>query len=118
MPNSIIAAGAVVLFAGSTFTVAAGLTLGFSWGAFGAALILGTVSRALAGKPKQASFSNASQGVLSSVRQPVSEWQVIYGRRRVSGVITFVELTDYPDQPNQFLHMVITFAGHPCADVR
>lgn len=103
-----IIAGAV---AGSAFSIAAGLTLGFSWGAFGAALVLGGVARALAPKPKAASFGDSSVGGMQTVRQPVAPWQIIYGKRRVSGVITYVELTH---EDNHVLHMVVTFAGHPC----
>lgn len=77
-------------------------------------------------------------GRLQTVRQPIAHWQVIYGRRRVPGVVTFVEVTSAtvtntmptPSgllgraidqvaaasvvQDNAHLHLVITWAGHAC----
>lgn len=46
-----------------------------------------------------------------TVKQPISAWQIIYGRVRVGGVITFGEVQ------GDFLHMVITFAGHECEEI-
>jgi hypothetical protein len=142
MPAFVTGALIAGALAGTTFSIAAGLTLGFSWAAFGAALVLGAVSKAFAPKPKQAEFG--AQGSLQTIRQPVAARQVIYGRRRVSGTITFLQVTaghgtvrELPDiaitdgngetigwtdggqtvEPgpaNAHLHMVITWAGHPC----
>ncbi|MGH9552311.1 MAG: hypothetical protein ACRD3W_23190, partial [Terriglobales bacterium] len=44
-----------------------------------------------------------------SVRQPISYRRVIYGKVRVAGVITFMQLAG---TNNEYLHMVLTLAGH------
>jgi hypothetical protein len=126
MPAFVTGAVVAGVFAGTTFTVAAGLTIGFSWGAFGAALVMGAISRAMMPKPKAPGIERAGQ--LVTVRQPIAPWQVIYGEARVGGVITFLELGDYTRPPEQIggqpeveenavLHLVVTFACHPCEEI-
>lgn len=39
---------------------------------------------------------------------PTAEWQIIYGRHRVGGVITYISAST----DNQYLHLVVTAAAH------
>lgn len=79
------------------------------------------IQRALAPKPKTASFDAGasaaglnSQNRTVSVRQPIAPRQQVYGQVRVGGIITWVQI-DPTDKTR--LHMVITFAGHICAEI-
>lgn len=103
--------------AGSTFTIAAGLTLGFSWGAFASSLVLGGLSKAFTKKPSAPSSAITAQGQLITAREPIAPWQVIIGERRVGGTITFMEVTSVGQGVNNFLHMVITLAGHVSEEI-
>lgn len=44
----------------------------------------------------------------ATIRSEVGEYQIIYGRARVAGVITFAHI----GANNEHLHLVVTFAGH------
>lgn len=89
-------------------TIAAGtLVVGFSMAAFGTALVLGGLSAALAKKNPVTSAGAASNRLITT-REAVAPWQVVYGRRKVGGKITFIQSVDF----NLHLHMVITWAGH------
>lgn len=44
-----------------------------------------------------------------TIRQPIEPWQIIYGKQRVRGTLTFFERAG---TNKEFIHMVITFAGH------
>ena len=44
-----------------------------------------------------------------SIRAPVAPREIVYGRSRKGGIITFIHLTG---DNNQFLHLVIALAGH------
>lgn len=115
MPTSVIAAGATGLIAGSTLTVAGGLTLGFSMSAFAGSLVLGAASRALSKPPAQAGGgigSVQSQARNLSVKQAIPPRQVIAGTARVGGAITFMHVYQ-----GIILNMVITLAGHQCSEI-
>jgi hypothetical protein len=137
MPTIIVAAAIAGGIAGTVgATVIAGtLVIGFSVAAFATTLVIGGLSMALAKDPQSQSGATASaQGRLITLRQPISFWQIIYGRRRVPGVLTFMEVTNgeiitlTPTlngfekvidnfnlvQTNRYLQLVITWAGHPC----
>lgn len=79
-------------------------------------VIGGVVSSALASKPEQPQQTAdpvlQSEGRLVNVRQPTAPWQVIYGRARVGGVITYIEATPGDTFDNGLLNLVITLAGH------
>ncbi len=142
MPTSIAVAAVVAGISGTVAaSIAAGtLVFGFSMAAFGTSLVLGGLSMALAKSKSQPGASGGVLGRLVTLRQPISYWQIIYGRRRVPGVITFMETT--PDvrtietpvydetgnitgtttttqvaAENQFLQLVVTWAGHPCQEI-
>jgi hypothetical protein len=77
---------------------------------FGSNLILVGLLRSLK-KPSTgaAVVSNST----FSVRQPASPWQIVFGQRRVGGIMSFVFLaTD-----KKYLHMVVTLAGHVSEEI-
>ena len=60
--------------------------------------------------PKMPSFSDSSLTDRSQmVRNPISARRMVYGRCRVSGTIVYLSTTG---DKNQFLHIVVTLAGH------
>lgn len=60
--------------------------------------------------PKMPSFSDSSMTDRSQmVRSPISARTIVYGRCRVSGTIVYLSTTG---DKNQFLHIVVTLAGH------
>ena len=108
----VVAAG-VVSAVGSA---AAGLTIfGLSaatLGGFAAAFALGAglsmVSRALMPKP---SVGQQLSGLDFTVREPDANRKIIYGRTRVGGAVVFIDTTD-GEEDNEYIHMVLAFAGH------
>ena len=60
--------------------------------------------------PKMPSFSDSSLSDRSQlVRNPISARTIVYGKTRVSGTIVYLSTTG---DKNQFLHIVLTLAGH------
>jgi hypothetical protein len=60
--------------------------------------------------PKMPSFSDSSMTDRSQmVRNPISARSMVYGKCRVSGTIVYLSTTG---DKNQFLHIVVTLAGH------
>ena len=60
--------------------------------------------------PKMPSFSDSSLSDRSQlVRNPISARSIVYGKTRVSGTIVYLSTTG---DKNQFLHIVLTLAGH------
>ncbi|KKN05809.1 hypothetical protein LCGC14_1083630 [marine sediment metagenome] len=108
MPFIAIALGAGLITAGvvspflASFITLAGLK-------FGIALVLGGVSSILQRGASRLSFSQQAQGVLLNFKQADPAWPVLYGRRRVGGVISYTEKTG---ATNQFLHTIWTLVGH------
>jgi len=90
--------------AGGFFAALAGSGLMFF--AVGAGMSM--VSRALMPKP---SLGQQMAGLEFSVREPDATRKMIYGRTRVGGSIVFIDTTD-GDEDNEYIHMVIAFAGH------
>ena len=62
MPQAVIPAVLAGVTAGSTFTFAAGLTIGFSTTAFVTSLVLSAASQALAPKPKIPNIGGGGNG--------------------------------------------------------
>ena len=79
---------------------------GLMYFAVGAGLSM--VSRALMPKP---SMGQQMVGLDFTVREPDATRKIIYGRTRVGGAIVFIDTTD-GDEDNEYIHMVIAFAGH------
>jgi hypothetical protein len=111
-----MAFAAVAGLASAVGSAAAGLTIfGLSattLGGFAAAFALGAglsmVSRALMPKP---SVGQQLTGMDFTVREPDATRKIIYGRTRVGGAIVFIDTTD-GDEDNEYIHMVLAFAGH------
>lgn len=109
IPVAVAALAGGVTISGS---LAAGLTIGFS---FGQALFAGglaLVGSLLQPKPKEpatSAFTAEARGRLHLVRSPVSARRVIYGETKVSGTLVFATSTG---ERNEFLHLVVAVAGH------
>lgn len=103
-----LAIGAIAsgIGAGTTFSIAAGFSFGFSFTAAAISFALGGLQSLLAPKPKSnlqgATIKQA--GVTQNVRQAISTRRTIYGEARVGGAITFLETTSN----DKFLHMILT----------
>jgi fibronectin type 3 domain-containing protein len=60
--------------------------------------------------PKMPSFADSSLSDRSQLtRNPISARTIVYGKSRVSGTIVYLSTTG---DKNQFLHIVLTLAGH------
>lgn len=71
------------------------------------------VSKLLA--PKPPSFSDASLSQRSQmVRSPISARNMVYGRCRVSGTVVYMSTTG---TKNEWLHIVVTLAGHEIEEI-
>jgi len=55
-----------------------------------------------------------AQGVTTMVREPTASHKLIYGTRRASGPILYIESTG---QDGKYLHLVIVLAAHECSDI-
>jgi|GEM_PF-6521058 len=76
----------------------------------GLTTVLSGVGRLLQKRPNLAQLISDSANRAVTVRQPISSWRVIYGSLgQVGGIITFMHVEG---TSNEFLHLVITLAGH------
>ena len=98
--------GAAIGAAAASGFFAALASSGLMYFAVGAGLSM--VSRALMPKP---SMGQQMVGLDFTVREPDATRKIIYGRTRVGGAIVFIDTTD-GDEDNEYIHMVIAFAGH------
>lgn len=111
-----MAIAAIAGIASAAGAAAAGLTIfGLSattLGGFAAAFALGAglsmVSRALMPKP---SIGQQLTGLDFTVREPDATRKIIYGKTKVGGAVVFIDTTD-GDEDNEYIHMVLAFAGH------
>jgi len=113
MPQVIVPALVAGVTAGSTFTLAAGLTLGFSTSAFVSSLVLSAAASALAPKPKLPNIGGGGNGGVDqsktvTARQSNATRKLVYGEARIGGTFTFIESTD----SDKYLHIVIVMAAH------
>lgn len=76
------------------------------------ALAVNAISRAIAKKPSLPSLR--AQGVEVNVRDPAAPRQIIYGQRRVSGVLYPVGTSG---TNNEYLHLLLLVAGHECEEL-
>lgn len=66
--------------------------------------------------PKPPSFSDASLSQRSQmVRSPISARNLVYGRCRVSGTVVYMSTTG---SKNEYLHIVVTLAGHEIEEIQ
>lgn len=95
---------AVTAVAGAISGVLAAGGIGAALVRLGGTLLLSYASQALMPKPKV-----ALQARTVTVREPVVPRDMVYGRARKGGVITFLHASGPKDQ---FLHLVIVLAAH------
>lgn len=95
---------AVTAIAGAISGVLAAGGIGAALVRLGGTLLLSYASQALMPKPKV-----ALQARTVTVREPVVPRDMVYGRARKGGVITFLHSSGAKDQ---FLHLVIVLAAH------
>lgn len=82
--------------------------------ALASSFVLGAISKALTGKPKQSgSALGTFRDRTQAVRQPITVRRVIYGKVRVSGPYTFLHSTN----SNQYLNLLLTLSGHPIESI-
>lgn len=112
MPTSIIAMAVGAAVSGA---VATSIGAGFA-SALAGGLASMAFNAAFASPPDQLNQQPLTQELrdnLVTVRQPISNWQYIYGRTRVSGALTFAH-----ESADQNFHLVITYAGHVCDEIQ
>ena len=113
-PRGPVAAAVGTFLFGATSVAIAGTAL--TWGTIGGFLITTAVASwavsALMPKPQGAS---GREGILTNRREPVGNFDIVYGKVRKGGVITFMESTG---SENKYLHFIITLAGHEVEAVR
>ena len=81
----------------------------------GTSIIGGLVGQKLAPKIDPPNFGTALEsGVTVTAKAPTAPYRVIYGSSRVGGTIVYAETTS---STNEFLHMIIVFAGHEIEDI-
>jgi hypothetical protein len=74
------------------------------------AVIGGSMAASKLLAPKMPSFADSSLSDRSQmVRSPISARTIVYGKSRVSGTVVYLSTTG---DKNQFLHIVVTLAGH------
>lgn len=121
MPTSVAAAiaGAVVsdyvagyVVAEFAFSAMAGKIAGALVGGLASSTIGAAFSDSPDAGPSERGFSQELRANLVTVRQPISYWQYIYGRSRVSGALTFAH-----EAADKRLHIIVTFAGHVSEEI-
>jgi hypothetical protein len=95
-----MAANITVAAIGS-FLVKTAISIGFQ-------MIIGALSKKPTA-PSAASFGATAADRTVTVRQPTSDWPIIYGTVRTGGVLTFISASG---SSNEFINLVITLAGH------
>jgi hypothetical protein len=95
--------GAAVVGTVGTFLITAGAYIGVS-------LVTSWAVAALTPKPSL----GGQQGTLVNSREAAAPQEYIYGTTRKGGTITYLEATG---ADNQYLHMIITLAGHEVASI-
>ncbi len=87
----------------------------------GASLALSAVSSILLSPKKSNTSISNFEGRNQSVRQPISARRIIYGEVRVSGIITFLHVTNEYHPFWQFnfsyLHILLTLSGHEVEEI-
>jgi len=103
---AIIAIGAVF---GVGVTVATATTILVSLIMMGASLALGAISKLFTKDSASSSLLSQAANRTVTSRQAVAPRRVCYGQNRLGGILTFLHTTG---ANSQFLHLVITLAGH------
>jgi hypothetical protein len=105
----IIFVGSIIMDAGATYVVANVIATAVAYAAVIAVNM--AVSRLLAPKmPAMGDLNN--RGIMT--RSPTSARQIIYGQTKVSGTVVFLATSG---AKNEYLHMVVTLAGHEVQEI-
>jgi hypothetical protein len=112
MPVVVAGAAISAIAAGSTFTLAAGLTLGFSMTAFAGSLVLGGLSYALSPKQKKQKATVPSSTI--AVRETDLSRQFVYGMARITRCYAHMSTTD----SNGRLHAILIICDGPIRSMR
>jgi len=104
----VVAAAQAVVAAISAVNVVASTAVAF----LAKTAALYAVSRAIAKKPSIPSLR--AQGIEVNVRDPAAPRQIIYGQRRVSGIMYPVGVSG---TNNEYLHLLVLLAGHECEEL-
>lgn len=98
-----IGAGLIAL---DIFAPVLGITLTAAWAATlaatGASLVIGGIGTLL---------TKQQVGLGANVRNPISPWNVVYGRAKIGGTVVYIEETGESDK---YLHLVYVLACHSC----
>lgn len=106
MPKAVIVAVAAY-YAGAAIAGALGLgASGFGAAIFGVLIAYGLATM-LAPSYKQ-SMGTGQQGTLVTRREAIGTWRIVYGRTRLGGNLTYMEMSE----DNHYLHMIITLSGN------
>ena len=60
------------------------------------------------------SLSGQNQGITTNIREPAAPQEIVYGKVRKGGVVTYLETTG---NKNKYLHLIIAVAGHECEEL-
>ncbi len=81
----------------------------------GSQLVLGAVNKKLAPDIDIPELgTNLQQGTMVTAKSGVAPQRIIYGKTRVGGTMVYAEATG---STNEFLHIIITVAGHEINDI-
>ena len=61
---------------------------------------------------KRREINRYLKGKEEATTDPANPWQIIYGSIQAGGTITFIHTSGPADQPNLYLHLIITLAAH------
>lgn len=112
-------AAAATAISGTTVTVATVSTvLTYASIALAAGSVVYSMQQSAEMQKKAKAAAKANQGMTLTSRDPAAQRRVIYGQMRVGGTIVFMDTEDAPGGPtNEYLHMVITLAGHEVQEI-
>ena len=83
--------------------------------AVGSSLVMGAIGKALAPKVDPPNFGTSlQQGVTVTSKSPTQPYRIMYGTTRVGGTLVYGQTTS---DTNEFLHLVIIYAGHEVDDI-
>ena len=119
VPRGPVAAAVGAFLFGSTGVLATTTLAGVSLATIGGFLVTTAVTSwalsALTPKPP-----GTSSRTLGNVKEAVGDFDIIYGKIRKGGTVTFMETSDrhgYKVFKDDYLHMVIVLAGHEVAEI-
>jgi hypothetical protein len=105
----IIFVGQIIMDMGATYVVANAIATAVVY----ASIIAANMAVARLLSPKMPSMADLNdRGIMT--RSPTSPRQIIYGQAKVSGTVVFLATSG---AKNEYLHLVVTLAGHEVAEI-